>query len=436
MAPVLLLYVSFQTQRLQYTLQWILGEQLQLGFRITNDAEAWKQHSGPKINYSREKLATDELRIIPHPLLQENAITAQELSVNRWKHSTILFYNQPGSQIPFDIFSATFYLISRYEEYLPHRSDRHGRYDATQSVAAQYSFLQQPVVDEWLHHFRMILQRQYPHPLPQKKGTFLPTYDIDIAWRYLHKGSRRTWGGFLKDIAKLNFGDVTERKAVLSGKRKDPYDSFAWLDNLHRQYGRQPLYFLLLGQWSAFDKNALPESPAMQSLIQQLSAQYTTGIHPSYGTHSETSRLQTEIDILAKATGRPVKLSRQHYIKFTLPETYTRLIAAGISDDYSMGYASANGFRAGTSNAFTWYDLQQEQSTTLRIHPFAFMEATSKFYLRQSPEEAWLEWERLWHAVQQVQGTFIQVWHNHLLGEHRENKGWRELYLKILQYSA
>lgn len=430
--PELLLYTSFVSSRLRYILHWIFGEQINMGYRLTHNAEEWTRYDGPKINYSKEKLGKEDLHIRPHPLLQEEDVQVQELSVNRWKHSTILFYNQPGALVPFDLFAAVFYLISRYEEYLPHEKDKHGRYRHEQSVAAQFSFLQEPVIDEWLMHFKQILVGKFSIQPEEKQFRFLPTYDIDISWKYLHKGRKRQWGGYFKDILRFKWKDIAERKAVLSGKKKDPYDCFAWLDTIHKQYQVQPLYFMLLGKLSDYDKNADPQLPAMQSLMKHLAAQYAIGIHPSYGSHEDIAFLESEIKILSGTSHKTITQSRQHYIKFTLPETYDNLLAAGIKEDYSMGYASCNGFRAGTSHSFPWYNLKQEQETTLRIHPFAFMDATSKFYARQNPEETFKEWERLWYAVKKVKGTFIGIWHNYILGTHRESKDWRELYLKTL----
>jgi hypothetical protein len=430
----LLIYAAFTTPRLDYVLNWIFTEHLRLNYKLTSDIEAWTCYEGPKIAYHREDLAINAIRIIPHKILQEDNIQSQDLFINRWKHSTILFYNQPGATVPFDIFGAVFYLLSRYEEYLPHEKDRHGRYAHTQSVAAQFSFLQQPVVDEWLMHFAAVLEKKFNLKAAPNTFQFLPTYDIDMAWKYLYKGSKRQWGGYAKDFLKANVKDITERRAVLSGKKNDPYDCFDWLDEIHSQYGLQPIYFMLLGQLSEFDKNSDPHLPAMQELMQRLSQRYDTGIHPSYKSHESPDILEEEIKILEQAGGKPVTKSRQHYIKFTLPDTYEILIDCGIQDDYSMGYASCNGFRAGTSNSFLWYNLNWEKETALRIHPFAFMEATSKFYGRQNPEEAFKEWERLCHSVKQVNGTFISIWHNYVLGTHRESKGWREFYLKTLQY--
>jgi len=430
--PSVLLYSEFDSPRLRYILNWMFGEQLGITCRLTTDLDHWNSFEGAKINYSASRNSNGSLQIIPHAILKEADIRPQSLSINRWKHSTILFYNQPGSKVPFDIFAAAFYLLSRYEEYLPNEKDKHDRYRPEQSVAAQFSFLQQPVVDEWVFHLGKILEQQFRIQLPGKPFHFIPTYDIDIAWKYLHKGSKRTWGGLFKDLVALKWNEATERMAVKAGKKKDPFDCFEWLDDIHKEYHLQPIYFMLLGQTSAFDKNADPHSEAMQQLMQTLARQYSMGIHPSYASHKNAVILKSEIEILKETTLKPVTQSRQHYIKFTLPETYETLIAQGVSDDYSMGYASDNGFRAGTSNSFLWYNLKGENVTSLRVHPFAFMEATNKFYLKQSPEAAWQEWERLWYSVKNVNGTFISIWHNYILGTDKAAKGWRELYIKAL----
>lgn len=436
MLPALLLYTTMHpTDRLSYVWQWIFAEQLGIPFSTTTDAEEWQAYDGPKINYSKTPLTADELRIVPHPLLAEEGIKKQELAVQRWKHSTILCYNQPGAVIPFDLFAAVFYLISRYEEYLPYTADQHGRYPAEQSAAAQYSFLQQPVVDEWLFHLGKILEKKFGITLPARQFNFKPTYDVDIAWKYRHKGARRWWGGLSKELLQLKWLSLAGRLATATGAGKDPYDSFGWLDELHAQYNLAPLYFFLVSSGSQYDRNVLPGTDAMRSLMHRIGQRYKTGLHPSYLSHRDEHTLSHERQMVQINTGKETTCSRQHYIKFTLPETYERLIAAGITDDYSMGYASANGFRAGTSQSFPWYNLKTEQATNLRIHPFTFMDATSRFYNKQKPDEAWKEWEQLWHAVKKVDGTFISIAHNHLLGKAPENKGWAQWYEKVLAYA-
>lgn len=425
------IYTPLRTARLEYALQWIFGEQLSCPYTISSDAEQWQQAEGIKINYSEQSSDNDSLWIRPEGLLWEKDIRYKHLSVHRWKHSTILFYNQPGAAVPFDIFAAVFYLISRYEEYLPGKRDAHGRYRHEDSAAGQYAFLHQPVVDQWLQSFQNLLIQKYGFTDTHQRFEWLPTYDIDIAWSYLHKSPNRLASALLKDLLQLQFGRIRERKAVLSGRIPDPYDSFERLYELHQHYQVQPVYFFLLGENSRYDKNIAPRHPAMQQLMQQLAGRGKTGIHPSYAAKDDPGLIGNEIKILSETLQQPVTNSRQHYIRFALPDTYRALIACNIRDEYSMGYAGSNGFRAGTSRSFLWYDLQRERVTNLRIHPFAFMEMTNKFYLRQNPDAAYLEWERLYQAVKSVNGRMISIWHNHSLGTDKIFAGWWELYEKM-----
>lgn len=433
MQPGIILYTEFSSARLDYVLQWIFRDQLRLNLRSVSNWEEWLAADGIKINYSRREAPADILTILPESLLQETGIRDIKPSLHRWRRSTILFYNQPGAVIPFDLFSAVFFLLSRYEEYLPYKADRHGRFPAQCSWAAQYAFLQQPVIDEWLVQLRNLLGKHYGLILPPQESSFLTTFDIDIAWKYRNKGWKRTLGGYLRDVLQLQWRSVAERTLVLGGNRTDPYYNFQWLESVHRQYKLRPLFFLLLAQESKYDKNADPQQPQMKQLVADLASKYIAGIHPSYAANLQPALLNQEMQLLQSMTGKDVSHSRQHYIKLHLPHTYRTLIEAGITNDFSMGYPDSNGFRAGTSHAFLWYDLTVETSTSLRVHPFAFMDATARFYNKADPDTAFAEWERLYEAVRKTNGCFIQIFHNHLLASDRQNKSWRGLYERILK---
>ena len=127
-------------------------------------------------------------------------------------------------------------------------------------------------------------------------------------------------------------------------------------------------------------------------------------------------------------SGKKITASRQHYIRFTLPFTFRRLINAGITDDHSMGYGSINGFRASVASSFYWYDLKKEQQTGLLLHPFCFMEANSFFEQKYLPQRAYEEMMHFYNAVKAVNGTLITIWHNSFLGNYRSFAGWKEIY--------
>src|SRR5690348_14670508 len=112
----MLLYAEHTTARLQYILDFISTELFIQPFDITTNLEAFKASNQPKINYSDEAIA-GAFCIRPVTLLFEKGINNQEITCFDFgKHKA--FFERDGGDFPFDLFAASFYLISRYEEYL------------------------------------------------------------------------------------------------------------------------------------------------------------------------------------------------------------------------------------------------------------------------------------------------------------------------------
>jgi hypothetical protein len=186
-------------------------------------------------------------------------------------------------------------------------------------------------------------------------------------------------------------------------------------------------------QRSEYDKNLPPDHPAQQELIRSLSNWSDLALHPSWRSASDFDLLEKEKKDLEGLVHRSILASRQHYIRFRLPQTYRNLMVAGFQADYSMGYGSINGFRASTARSFEWYDLKRDQVTSLRVHPFCYMEANSYYEQRDTIEEAAQEWEKLEESVRGTGGTFITIWHNTQLGTQARFSGWRDRYARWLR---
>ena len=221
---------------------------------------------------------------------------------------------------------------------------------------------------------------------------------------------------------------------MLQGKQKDPFDSYGWLNQLHEQNKLKPYYFFLLAEKRGkFDKNISPRQRALKELINNHLIRYPVGIHPSWRSGDEQYLLKKEIDSLHTITSHGVLSSRQHYIRFTLPETFRLLIDNGIQFDYSMGYGSINGFRASVASPFYWYDLEKEKQTELMLFPFCYMEANSFYEQKYSAEQALDEMRHYYDEVKTVNGTFIMIWHNHFLGTDKMYEGWKEVYAQFIK---
>jgi hypothetical protein len=420
------------TPRLRYISDFIGKEITGKPFDVTADEQIFRQYDGPKINYSKHKIFDSELFIQNTELLFENEIKEQAIEffeINGYK----AFFKTEGN-FPFDIFAACFFLLSRYEEYLPHKKDIYGRYAHENSLAFKENFLQLPLVNIWIENFKKVLKNKFPPFITHHSSfSFIPTYDIDEAYAYIHKQWWRKIGGLAKDIINGEWSIVKERISVLSGKKKDPYDTFEWMDNLNRHFNLKPVYFFLIADKTAeYDKNIIPAKKQMEELILHHSDIYSIGIHPSWQSGDDGEKLKTEILKLGHISGKQINNSRQHYIRFTLPKTYRQLIDSGISSEYSMGYGSINGFRASVATPFYWYDLKKEEQTSLMIYPFCFMEANSFYEQKFSPHQAFEELKHYYHIVKSVNGTLITIWHNSFLGTAKMFKDWKEIYEQFI----
>jgi hypothetical protein len=426
----ILVYALHISSRLSYILSVLFP-----GAVITDSKQQFINFTGVKINYSPGRMGDDSFWVVPYGLLDENDIKQQTIDCFEWEGVKAFFKIQ--SDLPFDLFSAAFYLLSRYEEYLPHELDEFGRYSHTNSIAYKEDFLKMPLVNLWLQSLKKIISQKFPHsPLTthHSRFHFIPTYDIDIAYSYLHKPIWKNVLGFYRDLLQGKFEQVMERGNVYSGRKPDPFDVFEWMDELHTKYHLNPVYFFLtIVKRGKYDKNLSAGSTALRSLYKRLAEKYVTGIHPSWQSGTEEWLMDKEIETLKSIIQKPITLSRNHYLRFTIPHTYRRLLAVGITDDYSMAYGGVNGFRASYTLPYRWYDLENECITALTIHPFCFMEATSSFNQGFSAKQAGEELQYYHDTVKHVDGEFITLFHNHFLTEQPEWIEWRRMYADFLE---
>ena len=433
----MLVLVPKVTGRVMYAFDLIFSQLLGIGFDVTTDAEKFKAYDGPKLHYGFQSI-DDEPFAKSVDLLFERHIHEQTTDAVEFEDVVGLFpvYGK-NLLLPFDVFAATFYLVSRYEEYLPQVRDHYGRFQAESTWMYENGMLQKPLVNIWSKALGRRLQSLYPELIiKERKFKFIPTYDIDAAWAYKHKGVYRTVGGFVKDLVEGNRERIKERHQVLRGKRKDPFDSFDFQFDLQKQFKLEPIYFILCGDYDTNDKNISMRKTAFQSLIKRLGDYADVGIHPSFSSYLDIDKLQTEIERLSEVLHRPVTKSRQHFLRMNLPRSYQKLIELDISDDYTMGFASQAGFRAGIADTFRFYDLENDMVTNLNVHPFALMDGTMCDYLKLDVEASLTLAKQLVDEVKAVGGTFIYLTHNETLGGEQRWVGWPEMYRQMLEYIA
>lgn len=403
----MLIYCPKITPRIHYVFDFIFNEFLGISFELTTNQQFFEAASMDKMSYAEK------------PIQQEFHLPSDQLLFETGWDETVVWEKLHAV-------GQCFYALSRYEEYFPQKLDAHQR------ISGKGKVFKTPIVDEWIISFQKELLAHFPD-LKFKKRQFKITLtcDVDQAWKFKHKGVKRTYGAYLKDVLRRDFQNFQKRKSVLAGQEKDPYDTFDFYQNLKRKYDFQMIFFWLMADYGPFDKNNPTDQPAFQQKIKEVIQWSDFGIHPSYASNQHLENLAIEIQRLREIVGQPILNSRQHYIKLHLPTTYRRLIEAGITADHSMAYADETGFRAGTCTPFYWYDLEKEEQTNLKIHPFCAMDVSMRNYRQLSAEEAKLELQRLKKSIEAVDGEMILLVHNSNLTE--EWSEWASVLESVFQ---
>jgi hypothetical protein len=330
-----------------------------------------------------------------------------------------------------DLLASAYFLLTRYEEMVSRDlRDAHGRFPGKESLPFRAGFIHRPLVDE----YRLLLRRRlgWPEPKPGIRQVFL-THDIDAPFLY------RSWKGLIRSLLDGR-GVVRSLRGKFGDREDDPYYTFPRIFEENRRLlemgTARSLFFFKAGGRTPADKPHYDlRSQDLRRLIQAIREQGgETGLHASYEAGLNPSRIAPEKAWLEQHTGQTVSCNRHHYLASREPEDMEHLIAAGLTDDFTLGYADLAGFRLGTSRPVRWINPLSRRLTPLRLHALTVMDVTleEQKYMHLTAEEASAYCLRLLEAVERVGGELCLLWHNTSL---RPDKGsyLGALYTQLLK---
>jgi hypothetical protein len=428
-------FTENKTPRAEYAFRLVFEAILKVPVAFYQTEAYFYMADGVKINYSRQQL-DDAIFINPHELLFEESVRPVEAVVTMWD-SLPVFFQIEHSFIPFDVFAASFFLASRYEEYLPGNRDEHGRFKAEGSLAAKNEFLRVPLINKWAQKLAGLIKAEYPDfEYTKPEFQYVPTIDVDNAYAFRFKGLTRNLLSGFRNLMNSRFSEEKNRLKVLFHFEVDPYDRYDFLFQLFDKYKLKPVFFFLLNKKGRYDRSLSWRNPFFRKLIRRVDKYADVGIHPSYETNKRPDKLSIEIVRLQSILKHRVTKSRQHFLMLNLPGTYRKLIENNIEADYSMGYADKPGFRASLATPFQFFDVNKNQTTKLMVYPFVVMDVSLNQYCGLSCDEALHEIENMMRETAECGGTFMSLWHNESLHDTGRWKGWRDVYLKMTELAV
>ena len=397
---------------------------LGLEVSFTSVIEELIAHSGPKISYGKQQMG-NELFIQSQGLLTEQGVESIDITVKPWEETVCFFPVSEKSALPFDIFSAGFYLLSRYEEYLPHVKDERGRYPVSESLGYKEKFLQQPVIDIWAYKFKRVLMEHFPNiEFASKKMNIHPVIKAVEPYAYEHKGFFRSFIGYLSDLLRFRILQITRRTQVVLGVRRDPNNTFKWIINRAKRSKNPLSIFFLLGEAATFKESINTHRQKFKMLIKYVSDYKEVGLLFSMSALDEHTILKKEKEQLEEITNRTLLSTMGSHYLVNLPDFYRDLVELEVKRDFTMVYKNMVGFRAGTCTPFLFYDLDYEIKTPLIIHPLAM---TTLALTGKSDREINKTIDAVMNSVKKVNGTFSMIFSNTDFSSERD-KTWRKIF--------
>ena len=403
-------------RRLVYTCEVLFKHVLQLPVTVL-DKEVFEvkskndELSRPNaIIYYLPAPKADALNIHFSGFLKEETYKAYEPEIAISPDFPKLFPDkEKDKEIDFDLFAASFYLLSEYDKYFCKAFDKYDRYDENSLFSFRNKLHHYPLVHLYGEYLWRKLKAAFPHlERKQRKFNWQISIDVDYPWAYLNKGFAGKLG-FLKDFFRLDFRNSVHRiKALKSGA--DPYDSFNKIMELTPK--DRLLFFFLINRESRHDGRHTYRNMKYRKLIKEISKHSGSMLHPSYNTAVNKQSLIIEKQRLEAITNQKIAAARQHYLRYRLPQSRRNYEAAGIMNDYNAVLINDIGFPCGMAIPFPFFDMEKNCMTKLMIHPAQAMDVSLKNYMGLSPEEALMQMERLVDLCFSVNGNFLLLWHN------------------------
>jgi len=418
----LIVFSSTLTPRIKYIFNFICEDILKTEVEFTDNSQYFLQSINAKISYGDRPLA-DELFFKNSTLLLSNKIEDFDLKTVLFGEHQVPFPVK-NSALPFDVFAASFFIISRYEEYL-HQKKSTEDFKATHSYQYKWKVLDKPIIDEWALILKNMIRQKYPDiKFHEKRFNHQPTINFSII-PSPPKGFLPRTKFFLGSVFKKNNGYLSAKFNQITQLGVNNENVIYTVEELCSGNKNTPLYFV-----------GFPNTPAdyiKRNGISKILTNKSVGLLTPFANESQkVSDIKTGLLKLKKIFPEQTTLISQQLEVLKFPICYLNLLNSGVISDYSMGYSGIPGFRAGTCTPFNWYDLQLEKVTPLNVRSYCITDYALQ-YMRI--EEAQKTIRNYIDAVKVVNGSFYSSWRLRSLSDQFKYKKLKTVFDEMLKYA-
>jgi hypothetical protein len=384
-----------------------------------------------------------EIWEVPQVLSQVNLINPQLPVIYgmRLHNGDFVQISDKRIDIGLDILGSAFFMMTRYEEAVKSDRDEFDRFPSTASLAYQESFLDRPIINEYLEILWWAIKKLWSN-IERKKREFkiAPSHDVDNIFQSFGSLTRNMAGDILKrraPAAAINrFTLWAQNKRCFSSNA--PLHIFNWLMDTSEESNQKSAFFFIPDKCGRADPDYALDNKHVKNLMGIIHQRgHEIGYHGSFATYQDAGRTKEEFKHLLNVSEelgikQAIWGGRHHYLRWDARCTWRNWEFAGLNYDTTLSFADHAGFRCGICYEYSVFDLIESKPLALVERPLIVMESTvfSKKYMNLGKSGVGLELiKRLKERCRMFNGNFTLLWHNNeLLGESE-----RTMYIEILK---
>lgn len=215
---------------------------------------------------------------------------------------------------------------------------------------------------------------------------------------------------------------------------KDWKPQFDRILEIESALGWRSTFFILEGyNWSRHGSRYRLEDQRIQSMASMIKdAGCEIGVHGSCRDINKPEKYRLSADRIEAAFGvRPVGI-RNHYLRFSFPDTWKAQADAGFFYDATFGWKDQVGFREGRRYPFEPSDPESGEPINIVVLPLTIQDVSLFEVLRLKGREAILQMESILKDAATSGGLVSVLWHNNYFdeGEYAERE---EVYAEFLR---
>lgn len=353
--------------------------------------------------------------------------------------------NIPSKIEELDIFAASFFMLTRWEEYVNKARDSHDRFSANESLAYKQGFLDRPIVNEYVEELKSkLLELDSNLKFKIHNSKLFVSCDVDQPYDCTVEN--------IQNLIRVGAGDILKRKSIKEFAKRvrryvfnkfgnykyDENYTFDWYMDVCEKAGAKAAFYFIPTSKEVQNGCYELKDKKIQNLIKYIDSRgHEIGVHGSYQTYKDKEKAKLQKNMLddtlsSLSINQKVVGNRQHYLRWDSSFTPSVLEYAGFKYDTTGSYADRAGFRYGGCYEFSMFDILNRQKLSIKQRPLIVMECSviddSYMGLGYS-EEALETMKELKQKCFKYNGNFSLLWHN----SHFKTEDDKKMFEEIVQ---